>query len=107
MLPRCRGRLPRLGRWCAVRTRQLGRNLENKLVADGVADGDYLLELLAHQEKGNCTCAFCDLESWHAFEHTARAQPRLPRTKNWLNANSAQVTWRGCHARRGFSVAVR
>ena len=67
--------------------------MENKLVADGVADGDYLLELLAHQEKGNCTCAFCDLESWHAFEHTARAQPRLPRTKNWLNANSAQVTW--------------
>lgn len=72
----------------------LGRNLEEKLVADGVADGDLLLEMLAHRETGGaCDCAFCDLESWHAFEHTARARNKLQRTKNWLNANSPQVIW--------------
>lgn len=77
----------------------LGRNLENKIVESNVGWGDQLLEMLAHTPNPNCACAFCDLDSWHAFEAAARAR-RLTKVTNWLNRNGSTVAFQLQHRRQ-------
>lgn len=40
----------------------------------------------------SCSCAFCDLASWQAFEAAALARGIVPITR-WVNRHGARITW--------------
>jgi hypothetical protein len=64
----------------------LGRNVEEKLLHEGVGYGDPLFEMLACSQRATCDCALCHLDSWLTFEQMARAR-KHSKVTNWLNRN--------------------